>query len=93
MDTGGFHQCPTFYAYSIFSPWIYSEIELSRVIRRKPLSDYRTPSILLKRKALFAESELETKYDLILDQLCASVAVKLDSLLDYLTSHYVYDSL
>ena len=43
-----------------FSPWIYGELEFSRMVRHKTLSDYRRH--LAHGDAVFASEELRVKY-------------------------------
>lgn len=54
------------------SPWIYSEIEMTRMIRHKKLSEYRNISeIVTESLTHFAESQenLRIRYDISLDHL------------------------
>ena len=51
------------------SPWIYSEIAMSRLIRKKELKEYRD-GVLMESQRTFAEGEtLKVRYDLPIDHL------------------------
>lgn len=51
------------------SPWIYSEIAMSRLIRKKELKEYRDVALMESQRA-FAEGEtLNVRYDLPIDHL------------------------
>ena len=50
-----------------YSPWIYSEIAISQLIRKKSLNEHR--GILKKADALFSESQLKIKYGIDLSHL------------------------
>lgn len=52
-----------------FSPWIYSEIIASQVMRRKQLSDYRFYPVLEHREFSEINNSLNIKYDIDLSHL------------------------
>lgn len=50
-----------------YSPWIYSELQISEVIRHRKLSEYRPG--LIEKKAQFEMAQLKIKYDVQIDHL------------------------
>lgn len=57
--------------YSTYSPWIYSEIICSEIVRKKELSEYRPMEKLEELKELyhFSNKELKIKYDISVNHL------------------------
>lgn len=55
--------------YSTFSPWIYSEIVCSEIVRKKELSEYRTMEKLGELKESYNNKELKIKYDISVNHL------------------------
>lgn len=51
------------------SPWIYSEISISRLIRRKKLEHYRTEALMESQKTFSAGEQLGIRYDLNTEHL------------------------
>jgi hypothetical protein len=50
-----------------FSPWIYSELFTSEVIRKQELSRYRKG--IMEKKAMFESAELVIRYNISMDHL------------------------
>lgn len=51
------------------SPWIYSEIAMSRLIRKKELKEYRDVALMESRRAFAEGGTLNVRYDLPIDHL------------------------
>lgn len=47
------------------SPWIYAELQISEIVRRKKLQEYRQPSAFLEHsdQKLFANKDIKVTYD------------------------------
>lgn len=58
-----------------FSPWIYSELFTSEVIRKQELSRYRKGQ--LEKRAMFESSELIIRYDISIEHLIELIDVDL----------------
>lgn len=54
--------------YSTYSPWIYSEIICSEIVRKKELSEYR-PMEKLEELYHFYDKKLKIKYDISVNHL------------------------
>ena len=54
---------------STYSPWIYSELEATRLLRRRPISDYRIEYETKSIQESFS-NELKIKYRCNLNHLC-----------------------
>jgi len=52
-----------------FSPWIYAEIEMTRMIRRKKLSEYRPMGKMVHDSKYALNENLRIHYDISLDHL------------------------
>ncbi|MDR0964061.1 MAG: hypothetical protein LBM60_05550 [Clostridium sp.] len=52
---------------STFSPWIYSEIEMTRMIRNKSLLDYRWNTLMHGYSQALRENTLKIRYNITLD--------------------------
>lgn len=51
------------------SPWIYSELALSQIVRHKKLSEYRTGEAYFAKDAVNESASLQIKYDISLSHL------------------------
>lgn len=51
------------------SPWIYSEIAMSRLIRKKELKEYRDVALMESQRAFAEGGTLNVRYDLPIDHL------------------------
>lgn len=65
---------PGFTSHSIegtYSPWIFSEISCSKLIRKRPLSDYRPSPIIehVQKSEQFACDSLSVRYEVSTDHL------------------------
>ena len=64
------------YEDATYSPWIYSEIVCTQIVRRKPLSKYRKEGVILEHASegvqmRYDSNEFKAAYEITLDHLIA----------------------